>query len=217
MSYELRVPLHAVIGFAELFKREHNREDEPIFAREIKKNTDILLNLINDILFISRLDAHMIEYHYEVCDFASLFEGWCHQGWSEADENLKLITENSYNSMLVKIDSQHLGIAIQKLCGYSARTTKAGSLKARYEYLRDELIIIVEDTSQGIEFDEVPKIFNRFMGDAKNKRIGTGLDLPIVKELVEQMGGTIDVLSEPGKGSTFFMSIPCELTSFEKK
>ena len=217
MSYELRVPLHAVIGFAELFKREHSREDEPIFAREIKKNTDILLNLINDILFISRLDAHMIEYHYEVCDFASLFEGWCHQGWSEADENLKLITENSYNSMLVKIDSQHLGIAIQKLCGYSARTTKAGSLKARYEYLHDELIIIVEDTSQGIEFDEVPKIFNRFMGDAKNKRIGTGLDLPIVKELVEQMGGTIDVLSEPGKGSTFFMSIPCELTSFEKK
>ena len=72
MSYELRVPLHAVIGFAELFKREHNREDEPIFAREIKKNTDILLNLINDILFISRLDAHMIEYHYEECDFASL-------------------------------------------------------------------------------------------------------------------------------------------------
>ena len=217
MSYELRVPLHAVIGFAELFKREHSREDEPIFAREIKKNTDILLNLINDILFIARLDAHMIEYHYEVCDFASLFEGWCHQGWSEADENLKQITENSYNSMLVKIDPQHLGIAIQKLCGYSARNTKAGSLKARYEYLHDELIIIVEDTSQGIEFDEVPKIFNRFMGDAKTKRIGTGLDLPIVKELVEQMGGTIDVLSEPGKGSTFFMSIPCELTSFEKK
>ena len=217
MSYELRVPLHAVIGFAELFKREHSREDEPIFAREIKKNTDILLNLINDILFISRLDAHMIEYHYEECDFASLFEGLCQMGWSDASKNIKQITENSYNSMLVKIDPKHLGIAIQKLCGYSARTTKVGSLKSRYEYLHDELIIIVEDTSQGIEFDEVPKIFNRFMGDAKTKRIGTGLDLPIVKELVEQMGGTIDVLSEPGKGSTFFMSIPCELTSFEKK
>lgn len=217
MSYELRVPLHAVIGFAELFKREHSLEDEPIFASEIKKNTDILLTLINDILFISRLDAHMIEYHYEECDFALLFEGWCYQGWSEAAKNLKQTTENSYNSLLVKIDAKHLGTAIEKLCGYSARTTKAGSLKSRYEYLHDELIIIIEDTSQGIEFDEIPKVFNRFMGDAKNKRIGTGLDLPIVKELVEQMGGTIDVLSEPGKGSTFFMSIPCELTSFEKK
>ena len=217
MSYELRVPLHAVIGFAELFKREHNREDEPIFANEIKKNTDVLLTLINDILFISRLDAHMIEYHYEVCDFASLFEGWCQMGWSDASKNIKQITENSYNSLLVNIDPQNLGTAIQKLCGYTALTTKAGSLKSRYEYLHDELIIIVEDTGLGIEFDEVPKIFNRFMGDAKNKRIGTGLDLPIVKELVEQMGGTIDVISEPGKGSTFFMSIPCELTSFEKK
>jgi signal transduction histidine kinase len=217
MSYELRVPLHAVIGFAELFKKEHNREDEPIFANEIKKNTDVLLTLINDILFISRLDAHMIEYHYEVCDFASLFEGWCQMGWSDASKNIKQITENSYNSLLVNIDPQNLGTAIQKLCGYTALTTKAGSLKSRYEYLHDELIIIVEDTGLGIEFDEVPKIFNRFMGDAKNKRIGTGLDLPIVKELVEQMGGTIDVLSEPGKGSTFFMSIPCELTSFEKK
>lgn len=217
MSYELRVPLHAVIGFAELFKKEHNREDEPIFANEIKKNTDVLLTLINDILFISRLDAHMIEYHYEVCDFALLFEGWCQMGWSDASKNIKQITENSYNSLLVNIDPQNLGTAIQKLCGYTALTTKAGSLKSRYEYLHDELIIIVEDTGLGIEFDEVPKIFNRFMGDAKNKRIGTGLDLPIVKELVEQMGGTIDVLSEPGKGSTFFMSIPCELTSFEKK
>ena len=217
MSYELRVPLHAVIGFAELFKREHNREDEPVFANEIKKNTDVLLTLINDILFISRLDAHMIEYHYEVCDFASLFEGWCQMGWSDASKNIKQITENSYNSLLVNIDPKNLGTAIQKLCGYTALTTKAGSLKSRYEYLHDELIIIVEDTGQGIEFDEVPKIFNRFMGDAKNKRIGTGLELPIVKELVEQMGGTIDVLSEPGKGSTFFMSIPCELTSFEKK
>ena len=217
MSYELRVPLHAVIGFAELFKKEHNREDEPIFANEIKKNTDVLLTLINDILFISRLDAHMIEYHYEVCDFASLFEGWCQMGWSDASKNIKQITENSYNSLLVNIDPQNLGTAIQKLCGYTALTTKAGSLKSRYEYLHDELIIIVEDTGLGIEFDEVPRIFNRFMGDAKTKRIGTGLDLPIVKELVEQMGGTIDVLSEPGKGSTFFMSIPCELTSFEKK
>ena len=217
MSYELRVPLHAVIGFAELFKTEHSREDEPVFANEIKKNTDVLLSLINDILFISRLDAHMIEYRYEVCDFASLFEGWCQKGWSDASKNIKQITENAYNSLLIKIDPQNLGTAIKKLCGYSALTTKAGSLKSRYEYLHDELIIIVEDTGQGMEFDEVPKAFNRFMGDAKNKRIGTGLDLPIVKELVEQMGGTIDVLSAPGKGSTFFMSIPCELTSFEKK
>ena len=217
MSYELRIPLHAVIGFAELYNTEHSIEDEPIFSKEIKKNTDVLLNLINDILFISRLDAHMIEYRYEVCDFAALFEGWCKKGWADASRWVKKSVENSYHSLLVNIDPQNLGTAVQKLCSYSALTTTEGNLKSRYEYLHDELIIIVEDTGDGMEFDEVPKAFDRFVDDGEHKRIGTGLDLPIVKELVEQMGGTIDVLTEPDKGSTFFMSIPCEMTSFEKK
>ena len=69
MSYELRTPLNAVIGFAELFGTEHNEEDEPLFAEEIKKNTNTLLRLINDILFLSRLDAKMIEYNYLETDF----------------------------------------------------------------------------------------------------------------------------------------------------
>ena len=217
MSYELRVPLNAVIGFAELFRSEHNKEDEPVFAMEIKKNTEILLNLINDILFISRLDAHMLEYHYEVCDFATMFEGWCQMGWGEPIPTVSRTAENSYHSLLVNIDPQHLGIAIEKLCSYSAMTTKEGALKSRYEYLHDELLIIVEDTGSGMGFNQVPKAFDRFVGDSDQKRIGTGLDLPIVKELVEQMGGTINLLSEPDKGCTFFIGIPCEMKSFKRK
>jgi len=92
-----------------------------------------------------------------------------------------------------------------------------GGLKAKYEYLHDELIIIVEDTGEGMEFDEVPRAFDRFAREGKHKRIGTGLDLPIVKEMVVQMGGTIDVLSEPAKGSTYFMSIPCVMIIYVKK
>jgi signal transduction histidine kinase len=217
MSYELRVPLQAVIGFAELFNTEHDQNDERIFAEEIKKNTDVLLSLINDILYISRLDAHMIEYHYEVCDFASLFEGWCQLGWSDVKQSINRTIENPYKSLLVKIDPQNLGLAIKKLCAYSGLCANQGGVKSRYEYLHDELIIIVEDTGQGMEFDEVPRAFDRFAREGKHKRIGTGLDLPIIKEMAEQMGGTIDVLSEPAKGSTYFMSIPCEMISFVKK
>ena len=66
-------------------------------------------------------------------------------------------------------------------------------------------------------FNQVPKAFDRFVGDSDQKRIGTGLDLPIVKELVEQMGGTINLLSEPDKGCTFFIGIPCEMKSFKRK
>ena len=217
MSYELRVPLQAVIGFAELFNTEHDQNDERIFAEEIKKNTDVLLSLINDILFISRLDAHMIEYHYETCDFASLFEGWCQLGWSDVKQSIPRTIENPYQSLVVNIDPQNLGQAIKKLCAYSGMCANQGGLKAKYEYLHDELIIIVEDTGVGMDFDEVPRAFDRFAREGKHKRIGTGLDLPIVKEMAEQMGGTIDVLSEPDKGSTYFMSIPCEMISYVKK
>ena len=216
MSYELRVPLHAVIGFAELFKTEHSIEDEPIFANEIKKNTDVLLNLINDILFISRLDAHMIEYNYEVCDFSILFNGWCDHGWNEAGSKAKKLITNSYSSLWVKIDKHNLGIAIEKLCSYVGLSAGTGLIKSRYEYLHDELMIIVDSTDGGMELEDAAMAFDRFIEDGKHKRIGTGLDLPIVKELIEQMGGTIDVLSDPEKGSSFFIALPCEMINFER-
>ena len=99
MSYELRTPLNAVIGFAGLYNGEHSEEDEPVFAEEIRKNTGTLLQLINDILFISRLDAKMIEHNYQLCDFAMMFEGWCYMGWSNVSPNVKTIVENPYNQL----------------------------------------------------------------------------------------------------------------------
>ena len=196
---------------------EHSLEDEPIFANEIKKNTDVLLNLINDILFISRLDAHMIEYNYEVHDFATLFDSWCQHGWSETSNDARKIINNSYKSLRVKIDKHNLGIAIEKLCNYVGLSTNEGLIKSRYEYLHDELIVIVDSTDGGMDLEDATKMFDRFVSDGKNKRIGTGLDLPIVKEMIEQMGGTIDVLSEPDKGSSFFIALPCEMIDFERK
>ena len=126
MSYELRTPLNAVIGFAELFGAEHNEEDEPIFAEEIKKNTNTLLKLINDILFLSRLDAKMIEYNYQTSDFAMLFEGWCYMGWSNMGNNVKVVVDNPYTSLMVNIDQQNLGMVIQKLCTFTGQVTREG-------------------------------------------------------------------------------------------
>lgn len=217
MSHELRTPLNAVIGFAELFNSEHNEEDEPIFAEEIKKNTGILLALINDILFLSRLDAHMIEYNYEECDFAMLFEGWCYMGWSNLQPNVKVAVENPYNRLLVNIDQQNLGMVIQKLCTYSGMKTKEGTVRAKYEYRHGELTITLDDTSKGMSPQELENAFNRFTNEDSNDKEDTGLDLPIVKELIEQMNGSIEVQSEQGKGTTFFVTIPCEMGVLEKK
>ena len=217
MSYELRTPLNAVIGFAGLYNGEHSEEDEPVFAEEIKKNTGTLLQLINDILFISRLDARMIEHNYQLCDFALLFEGWCYMGWANISSNVKTVVENSYNQLMVNIDQQNLELAIQRICTISASHTHEGTIRAKYEYRHGELMITIEDTGEGLSPEALSKIFNRFVTDEQVKRQGTGLDMPIVKELVEQMNGSIEVQSELGKGSAFYISVPCEMASFDKK
>ena len=217
MSHELRTPLNAVIGFAELFNSEHSEEDEHIFAEEIKKNTGVLLALINDILFLSRLDARMIEYNYQECDFALLFEGWCYMGWSNLRPNVKAVVDNPYNRLLVNIDQQNLGMVIQKLCTHSGATTKEGTVRAKYEYRHGELTITIDDTSKGMSAQELENAFNRFTNEENSDTEGTGLDLPIVKELIEQMGGSIEVQSEQDKGTTFFVTMPCEMGVLEKK
>ena len=217
MSYELRTPLNAVIGFAGLFNGEHSEEDEPVFAEEIRKNTGTLLQLINDILFISRLDARMIEHNYQLCDFAMLFEGWCYMGWTNISPNVKVSVENPYNQLMVNIDQQNLAMVIEKLCTVSSKQTQEGSIRAKYEYRHGELMITIEDTGHGLSAEALSKIFDRFVHDESIDRQGTGLDMPIVKELVEQMNGTIDVQSELGKGTSFYISIPCEMASFDKK
>ena len=217
MSYELRTPLNAVIGFAELFGAEHNEEDEPIFAEEIRKNTNTLLTLINDILFLSRLDAKMIEYNYQTYDFAMLFEGWCYMGWSNMGTNVKVVVDNPYTSLMVNIDQQNLGMVIQKLCIFTGQATKEGMVRAKYEYRHGELMITIEDTSNGMDINKLKKAFDRFAREKNGQQEGTGLDLPIVKELVEQMHGSIELQSELGKGNAFFLNIPCEMVSFDKK
>ena len=221
MSYELRTPLNAVVGFAELYSADHSPEDEPVFAEEIKTNTNLLLRLINDILFISRLDARMIEFDMQPNDFATLFEGWCYMGWSAMvmGSGVKTVVENPYNSLIVKIDQQHLGMVIQKLCSYMALEFESGAegtMRAKYEYHHGELTITIEDNGQGMSAEAQSKLFDRFALKEGGEQ-GTGLDLPIMKELLEQMGGTIELQTEQGKGTTFYISIPCEMISLEKK
>ena len=217
MSYEIRTPLNAVIGFAELFNGPHDVEDEPIFSDEIKRNTNELLTLVNDILYISRLDAKMVEFNYRETDFATLFEGYCYMGLSALNPDVKIQVENPYNHLMVKIDEQNVGEVIQKLCINAARVTKAGTIRAKYDYRHGELNISIEDTGKGLSEKDLKHVFDRFARDENNQREGTGLDLPIIKELVEQMGGTIEVQSEEGKGSTAYVIIPCEMTAMEKK
>ncbi|MCR5469620.1 MAG: HAMP domain-containing histidine kinase [Prevotella sp.] len=217
MSYEIRTPLNTVVGFAELFESEHDVADEPVFVEEIKRNSNSLLGLVNDILFLSRLDANMLEFSKSYIDFAQIFESHCQMGWSSVRPTVKTMIENPYEHLLVNIDQEHLGMVIQKLCFCSVNHTERGYIRAKYEYRHGELTISIEDTGSGIDQQTLPHAFERFVRDQNENLYGTGLDLPIVQSLVQQMGGSVELQSEINKGTTVWITIPCKAKNIEKK
>lgn len=215
VSHEIRTPLNAVVGFAELFEIEHSPEDEEVFIQEILKNSDHLLQLINDILFLSRLDAHMIEIHKQPCDFATIFEGFCQEGWERYQrKEVNYIVENPYQQLVVDIDATNLQHIIEQVVANAAQYTQQGTVRARYDYIGRRLMISVEDTGQGISQAIQKRIFERF---AAGPNKGSGLGLPICKELTEQMGGTLEINSEEGLGTTVWITIPCQATIVKRK
>lgn len=217
MSYEIRTPLNSVLGFAELFEIEHDEADEPIFVEEIKRNTNTLLLLINDILYLSRIDADMVEFKHEDYDFAELFHSYCQMGWVSVRPEVRTSVEDPYEHLIINGDGEHLGKAIQMLCANAARFTQKGTIRAKYEYRREELVVIIEDTGDGIDPETLPKVFERFVRDKDERLCGTGLDLPIIEALIKKMGGSIELNSELGKGTTAWLFLPCHAKMIEKK
>ena len=217
MSYEIRTPLNTVVGFAELFESDHDEADEPLFVEEIRRNSNGLLSLVNDILFLSRLDANMIEYKKEECDFAMFFESWIQMGLVNVSPEVKVTVDNPFSRLLAKIDTEHVSKVIEKLCAVAVSYTQKGVIHAKYEYRQGQLSIVIEDTGRGIDSQTLPHVFERFVRDQQEKLCGTGLDLPIARALVEQMGGNIEMQSEAGKGTTVWVIIPCEVSVIERR
>ena len=210
MSYEIRTPLNAVVGFAELFQLDHSTDDEGIFIEEIKENSRELLNLINNILFLSRLDAQMIEIKPQLTDFAQYFDIICQNGWKECQQpGVQYVVENPYQQLMVEIDAQNVGVILEQIILNACQHTHQGFVHARIDYIGDRLIIAVEDTGEGIDEKVLPNIFERF---ATGANIGSGLGLSICHELIQQMCGTINIKSSVGNGTTVWFSVPCKTT-----
>ena len=217
MSYEIRTPLNNIIGYAGLFTSDHEESDEPFFMDQIKQSTGELLLLVNDILYISRLEANMEEYKKEPMDFAQTFEGCCHNGLSIIQEGVQSVIVQPYNRLVVDIDASHVEMVIQRLCGLSCRQTTHGSISVSYDYHRGELTIRIEDTGEGIPPERMAHVFDHFTRNKKGELIGSGLDLAIVQLLVKQMGGTIELQPDYDQGTIVWVSIPCTASVIEKK
>ena len=217
MSYEIRTPLNNIVGYAGLFTTEHDEADEPFFLEQIKQSTGELLLLVNDVLYISRLEADMEEYYYEKVDFATQFESICRGALSAINTEVTAEVIQPYRSLEVEIDLPHLQMIIERICKLSCALTTSGSIITNYEYHSGELTFHLEDTGTGIPPEVLPHIFDRFARNNQGLMVGSGLDLPITQLLAKQMGGTIDLQSDFRKGTSVWVSIPCKAYTIEKK
>lgn len=218
MSYEIRTPLNAVIGFAELFDMPHATEDEPVFMTEIKKNSDLLLRLVNDILQLSRIDANMIEINKTDIDIAEIFGAHCINGWSaKRRDDVKQIVDSPYEHLIVDIDSQHVGKIIEILASNSMHFTYKGIVRGRYEYHSGELTISMEDSGVGITDEAKESILDHMDAYEDIEHCCIRLSLMICHKLVEKMGGRMSIESEIGKGTTIWITLPCTAKDIEKK
>ena len=215
MSHEIRTPLASVIGFADLLDQSDSIEDQNMFIEQIKNNSAHLLNLINDILYLSRLDANMIEPKAQTLDVADCFNAFCENGWDKyKKEGVDYVVKNNFHHLLAIFPDEHLSKIIERVATYAARHTDTGSVMASYDYNDNKLVINVTNTGYVLSKEDQSAIFDRFLAD---KRGGTGLGLVICKRLVDQMKGTISLTSTPEQGTSIWITLPCKVTKIEKK
>ncbi len=215
MSYQIRTPLNSVVGFAELFEMEHEQADEPLFVKEINDNASLLLELINDILFLSRLDAQMIDIKKETVNFSELFESRCQTAFfHHQNPDVKFVVDSSYERLMVDVDMQNIGIIIDQILANAAEHTETGQVRASYDYTGEDLIMTFQDTGCGMSAEQQEHIFERF---ATTGSRGTGLGLNICLELARKMGGKVKVHSEQGKGTIVWVTIPCTCSELVRK
>lgn len=214
MCYEIRTPLNSVVGFAELIEQDNNSDDEQFFVSEIKKNSRSLLNLVNNILFLSRLDADMIEIKPKPIDFPVFFDERCQTAWTNSQQpDIKYFIEKPYEHLTLDIDMTNMGIIIDQVISNAVRHTTSGYVRARFDYNGEDLTIAIQDTGCGIPEDQTKRIFERFVTTDSNS---SGLGLVICQEVVKLMGGKIRLKSEVGKGTIVWIIIPCSTSDVVK-
>ena len=210
MSYEIRTPLNTVVGFAELFNAPHDKEDEKTFIEEIKKSSDKLLKLVNNILLLSRIDAKMLELNPQPTDFGELFKSYCLMGLSRGiHEGVKTDIMEREEPLIVEIDNAQTGHIIETLTLLSARFTARGYIRTRYEYHNGKVTFCIEDSGPGMDKASIARVTTRTYEGIKND-YNIELELTICHELASLMGGHMEIQSSLGRGTTIWVTLPCK-------
>ncbi len=216
MSYAIRQPLFAIQNSIERYTNSMQDDQRQQMLDNIKGNTKRLINLSDDTLLLSRLEAGMFRVRLEELDFVPLFKRTVQDTFERYDNpQLTLIMDSPHEQLVINADSNILRRIIQEAVELSARYTKAGEITVRYYTTRrrQQLSIIVEDNGQGIPPQVRSHIFELQSPDAlSNDPIGTnnvsGLEIPICQALVKACGGKMEIESEVGEGTSIYIELP---------
>ena len=207
MSHEIRTPLNAIVGFSDLLVETEELSERQEYIKIVRENNELLLQLISDILDLSKIEAGTFEFTSGDVDVNLLCEDIVRSMGMKAKGEVELVLDNHLPVCHVISDRNRIHQVISNFVNNAMKFTSEGSIHVGYKLKDGELEFYVEDTGIGIEKEQLPHIFERFV--KLNSFVhGTGLGLSICQSIVEQLGGRIGVDSEKGKGSRFWFTIP---------
>ena len=228
MSHDIRTPMNAIIGFAELLEKHIDERDRALdYIGKIKSSSEFLLSLINYVLETARIESGKTTLKKEVCCASRLIESLTDIFEPEVcKKGLTYSYTKDIEHEYVMGDETKVREIFINIIGNSLKYTPAGgkiTIDIReIPFDRENYIaykIVVEDTGIGMSEDYLPHIFEEFSREhtsTESKVVGTGLGLPIVKALIDLMGGTIEIESEVGKGTKTTVMIPFEIATQEQ-
>ena len=208
MSHEIRTPLNAIVGFSGILASTEEEEEKQEYVSIIENNNTLLLQLISDILDLSKIEAGTLELNYSNIELNELMRelerGFLLRVKTDA---VKLEFVEPAGPCIAYTEKNRLSQLMINLVTNAIKFTEKGSIRFGYEMRENELYFYVTDTGCGIPKDKQQNIFGRFV-KLNSFAQGTGLGLSICKTLMDHMGGRIGVESEEGKGSTFWFTLP---------
>ena len=208
MSHEIRTPLNAIVGFSSLLASAENVVEKELYNSLISHNNELLLNLINDILDLSKIEAGYLELHQNWFNLTELLDKCVAEYARLLPSGVELLTSYPEHDALVELDKLRIKQILNNFLSNALKNTTRGHVEVFYEIDKHCVRIGVKDTGRGIPQNMLEKIFERFE-KVDSFAQGVGLGLSICKSIVDKMNGRIQVYSQLGLGTTFIAELPC--------
>lgn len=211
MSHEIRTPLNAIVGFSRIISESDNAEERREYYEIVDANNERLLQLINEILDLSKIESGIVEFTYGPVRLHTLCKEIHDAHVFRCPQGVELRFDSPDEALSIHSDKNRIFQVFSNLIGNAFKFTTEGSVSYGYKQEGERVVFYVKDTGLGIEPEKLGRVFQRF-AKLNNFAQGTGLGLSICKTIIERLGGEIAVSSEVGTGTTFTFWLPLRMS-----